>query len=383
MIKVKLREKPGRYIQLYYIDPLTRKEVTRSAKTVTRSEAYKAAALWEAELAAKGPSNGPLHWDSFRIRFEREHLSQLEPRSRHSYSNAMNRFEQLIGHPVDVKNISGSTLSEFLSKLSAVSGSRVTVANIMRHVKSALNWGHKIGLLATMPKFIMPRMPKQSLMHGRPITDAEFKRFLSACNKFENADSWRFLLRGLWCSGLRISEAVKLSWDSEPILVDLDGSRFPRLIIREQKSGKQEIWPMPPEFAELLGSVPMKERTGKVFKIGSEPGRIVSKIGEASKIRVNGSKFVSAHDLRRTFGTRWSFKVRPIILQRLMRHANITTTLKYYVDQDADDVSAELWKTVPASVPKKSTPRRLDQKHTLKKPVKTAHRRAVRKRDKT
>jgi hypothetical protein len=35
----------------------------------------------------------------------------------------------------------------------------------------------------------------------------------------------------------------------------------------------------------------------------------------------------------------WSATVQP-----LMRHKSIETTLKYYVDQDADDVADELWK---------------------------------------
>ena len=55
-------------------------------------------------------------------------------------------------------------------------------------------------------------------------------------------------------------------------------------------------------------------------------------------------KFASAHDLRRSFGTRWSSRVKPVTLQLLMRHKSIETTLKYYVDQDADDVADELWK---------------------------------------
>jgi hypothetical protein len=36
--------------------------------------------------------------------------------------------------------------------------------------------------------------------------------------------------------------------------------------------------------------------------------------------------------------------VKPATLQLLMRHKSIETTLKYYVDQDADDVADELWK---------------------------------------
>ena len=34
----------------------------------------------------------------------------------------------------------------------------------------------------------------------------------------------------------------------------------------------------------------------------------------------------------------------PAVLQKLMRHANINTTMKYYVNVEADEIAAELWK---------------------------------------
>ena len=54
-------------------------------------------------------------------------------------------------------------------------------------------------------------------------------------------------------------------------------------------------------------------------------------------------KFVSAHDLRRAFGTRWAKRVMTAVLTRLMRHASIQTTMVYYVDLDAADVADRLW----------------------------------------
>ena len=71
-----------------------------------------------------------------------------------------------------------------------------------------------------------------------------------------------------------------------------------------------------------------------------------SAIGRRAKVVVNKAegKFASAHDLRRSFGTRWASKVKPATLQLLMRHKSIETTLKYYVAQDADDVADELWR---------------------------------------
>jgi hypothetical protein len=77
-------------------------------------------------------------------------------------------------------------------------------------------------------------------------------------------------------------------------------------------------------------------------------------------------KFASAHDFRRAFGTRWARKLKPATLQLLMRHATIQTTMKYYVEIDADDVAAELWevwKTVP---PGCAPTRRLGQEKLLR-----------------
>ena len=58
---------------------------------------------------------------------------------------------------------------------------------------------------------------------------------------------------------------------------------------------------------------------------------------------VTVEKFATAHDLRRSFGTQWAKRVMPAVLKRLMRHAEIGTTMKYYVTIDADDVADEFW----------------------------------------
>ena len=41
--------------------------------------------------------------------------------------------------------------------------------------------------------------------------------------------------------------------------------------------------------------------------------------------------------------TRWAKKVMPAVLQRLMRHADIQTTMSYYVNIDATDIADGLW----------------------------------------
>jgi len=53
-------------------------------------------------------------------------------------------------------------------------------------------------------------------------------------------------------------------------------------------------------------------------------------------------QFAGAHSLRRSFGTRWASRVKPAVLQKMMRHASIQTTLEYYVELDTDEVGDQI-----------------------------------------
>jgi hypothetical protein len=65
-------------------------------------------------------------------------------------------------------------------------------------------------------------------------------------------------------------------------------------------------------------------------------------------------KYASAHDCRRSFGTRWAYRVLPQVLQQLMRHERIETTLAYYVELEATrtaDAVWEAWESASAGNP--------------------------------
>jgi integrase len=170
-------------------------------------------------------------------------------------------------------------------------------------------------------------------------------------------------LTGLWLSGLRLEESITLSWDADAqFAVDLSGRR-PRFKIKgeAQKSGQDELLPMTPDFAEFILQTPESERRGRVFRLNHAlrgtplaamaVSKLVTKIGKKARIIVNPAegKTASAHDLRRTFGTRWAKRVMPAVLRKLMRHASIETTMGYYVDLDVDDMADDLWASHPAT----------------------------------
>ena len=208
----------------------------------------------------------------------------------------------------------------------------------------------------------MPVRAKHSkLMKGRPITREETERMLESVPSIvgaKAAPSWRELIEGLWNSGLRISEALTLSWDTYAgFSVDMDG-RYPMFLIRadSEKGNQDRLLAMAPEFARQLKEIPEDQRRGRVFRLVgmkrdsvTDPdwaSKVICKIGRAAGVVVNKTpkvKFASAHDLRRSFGERWSQRVLPQVLMELMRHESIETTQKYYVGRNANRTAAALW----------------------------------------
>jgi integrase len=86
--------------------------------------------------------------------------------------------------------------------------------------------------------------------------------------------------------------------------------------------------------------------TGQGCPVGKAAGVVVKqreKLDDKGK-PVTVNQCASAHDLRRSFGFRWSRRVMPTILRELMRHESIETTMRYYVGQNAESTADELWR---------------------------------------
>jgi len=225
-------------------------------------------------------------------------------------------------------------------------------------------------------------------MKGRPVTAEEFERMLHKTATVVGqgaAESWQRLLRGLWWSGLRLSEALGLRWDGRQsgLVVDLGGRR-PMLRVPSEceKGNRDRMLPVAPEFAEMLLATPEAKRRGRVFRLVS-PGaarltpervsKLITMIGEAAGVVVRREtrwvtervksrdpetgkmvcralrvqrevpKYASAHDLRRSFGERWAVRVMPQVLTQLMRHESIDTTMRFYVGRNANTVADAAW----------------------------------------
>ena len=356
---------PGRALSLVFFDPVSGKKVAKSSGTTDWREAERLAGELEKELrAGRYAPASKITWEEFRKRYETEHVASLKPKTAEVVKGALNHVERHL-NPDKLVKLNAAALSTLQSKLRATGVKETTIASVLRHVKAALGWAVSIGMLPAVPKVVMPKGAKGRKMKGGGLVGEQFERLLMAVPRIRSQDSaaWVRYLNGLWLSGLRLRESVALSWDDEaPFAVDLSGRR-PRLRIKgeAQKSGKDELLPLTPDFGAFLLQTPEAERRGRVFMLNAANtgipltahcvGEIVAKIGRKAAVVVNKAdrKYATCHDLRRSFGTRWAKRVMPAVLQRLMRHEDIQTTMGYYVDLDVDEMADELWANHPAT----------------------------------
>src|SRR5262249_19254038 len=134
----------------------------------------------------------------------------------------------------------------------------------------------------------------------------------------------------------RREEAAALEW--EPTLkspwVDLARDRI--WLPAEFAKAVEDQWvPLDPQLREALESLP--RRGPKVFRFVSRTGRPLGLTGISERVislaKVAGVK-LSMHTLRKGFGCRYAGRVPAQVLQRLMRHADIKTTMAYYANVD-------------------------------------------------
>ncbi|WP_154899633.1 tyrosine-type recombinase/integrase [Gimesia maris] len=367
-----------------WVDPETERERWESTKTNIRRDAERIAGQTEKELN-EGTyfRRSVISWEDFRVRYETEVGVGLAEKTQQKIKTVFNYVETHI-NPKRLINVNETNISKMVKALREIGLEEITIKNSLGHLKAVLEWGKTQKLIAKVPDFPkFKRARSKKVMRGRPITLEELERMIQAIpevikypgksessqqRKAEIVASWEFYLWGLWWSGLRLEESLKLYWDNEEgICIDLDGE-YPMFRIRAEaeKGNKDRLLPMTPEFYEFLDQVPEDERTGPVFNpqamrrhkdrmLSTSVSNVVADIGEKANVMVGDKgkkdkktgerkpRFASAHDLRRAFGFRWSRRVKAFELKELMRHENIATTQEYYLEENAQDTARSIW----------------------------------------
>lgn len=366
-------------LYLRYTDPITGQDHEKSSGTPKMREALKRAGEWQRELEANGHTSSRVtRWADFRQDFFENYVNHRSIGYSKNVSSTFNKLEEVM-NPDQITRITTAWVKRFKTTVIREQYPPATVHKYMQHLKTAVKWAVEQGYLKSAPNYPAEKRHQakgKKLMKGRPISQEEFERMLAAVPKCfpefatateeqtqqraERIDSQKRLIRGLWLSGLRIGEALALTWDQWGdgirIQVDSDGDLFLLIDGDDQKNGVSQMYPVVDEFAKFLLMTPPEHRTGHVFNPCGRLGIVSRRVDTVSdwivqigckagvKVDVKTSKakrdsdktiFASAHDLRRSFGARWAMIVEPMVLRDLMRHGSVQTTEKYYVGINA------------------------------------------------
>jgi integrase len=311
-------------LMLQWIDPDTGKRRSKSAKTDDPDKAETARADLEYELnhgLLSEPSKMP--WEKFRELYEEEKLTGAREATLKKAGYVFDAFEEL-AHPRTLGTVCERTLSKYAAALREKGFRPATIQGHLAYLRAALRWAADQKLIPAAPKVVMPKVPKKKII--RKIVAEEFERLLAVAPD----DCWGAFLQTAWFTGMRRNEMLDMTWhsDSGTPWVDFKQSRI-WIPAAYNKSDADQWVPLHPELAEVLKA--RRQPRGRLFPLSESPREVSRKFTKLA--RKVGLK-ISLHDLRRSFGSRYAAAVPAPVLQRLMRHADIKTTLAYYTDVD-------------------------------------------------
>lgn len=195
--------------------------------------------------------------------------------------------------------------------------SQNSIASYFRHLKAFWNW-------MVSEKFYSENIVHSIKTNEKPIeviADDDFDKILKYF-KEHNLQQYR-IIKFLQLTGLRIGEATELKWE----WVNFDTKR---ILMKNIKGKRIEEFPLYPALWEFLNS--FREETGKIFNY---------KDGDSLKFWTKAMSKLEfkyrLHSIRKTFATKLVEKEISIFdAMKLLRHKNVSTTIKYYAAFDID-----------------------------------------------
>jgi integrase len=307
---------------------------------------------------ARGLRQDTFDWAAFAAWYEREHLSGLSGKSREAWHTTYRWLAKTV-RPRSIQDFTPAFVVRWQNAMRSAGLSQTSIDAYTARLRAALSWAVDMDVIREAPKIRKPKRGarKSKMARSRAVTAEEFDRILDAAEKVRPDDfaRWQRFLRGLWHSGFRLEELLRLSWSPRAAWTFDTSGKIPCIRIRgAQKSQKDQLQPITPEFWQLCCETPPDEQKGPVFPLPGpngqlskkRAGKIISRIGKEARVVTDPAtgKCATSHDIgRRAFTTRMEGTLSLAELQKWMRHASIDTTLTYYHHADAEALARKAW----------------------------------------
>jgi len=269
---------------------------------------------------ARPNTGGDTMWPVFVDHYKSNVLCHQSDKTQDSVEPMLDVLVRIIGDR-SIRQVARKELvNQLKDQLRKGQGSRskkprrtATVNAYLRTLRQLLMYAHhELGWLESKPRVTLLKEDRKNSAKGRPVTADEVEQMVAAAHHIcqYNPEEYELLIRGIYYSGLRLDEAMHLTFDdpSQIYLKSTDGSLVIVFPAEMQKNKTEEETATIPDFRQLVKS--MTRTTGFVFRPSKQDGRrgrpttqVVGRrltdIGRAAGITVNQQGgYAGAHSLR-------------------------------------------------------------------------------------
>lgn len=254
-----------------------------------------------------------------------DHITELwlfgRPEStQRAYITVVRKFLAFCLSLSEPKTLAEITIADLVEWVKTLSGKPATMARKIATIKSFISYAHKTGyvIFNVGAALRMPKVPNK--LHERIVEEEVMKEILEV--KGSSRDE--ILVRFLYASGVRVSEAMGLSWS------DITPGR---VVVVLGKGTKSRTIVVPNAMTDLLKTLrrPGDQNDSAVFK-NQRGGRLTSRGARGIVARMTGEagNQISPHFFRHAHATHSLERGAPIhLVQHSLGHANVATTNRY------------------------------------------------------
>lgn len=276
----------------------------------------------------------------------------LSPKTAEVYGWAISVLKDAFGRR-RVTELSPSDVARLVMKLQKGGSKAWTIRKILTPLSGAYNVAVRDGLVASSPvvKLLPHERPKGDQREKRCLSRAEIDSLLRSTLSQNGKDEslrWKALFSLLVFTGLRISEALALTWD------DITATD---VIVRKGKTKAAErAVLLIPDLKRLLAELRLSQPPGTPGVFVTSSGTPLSKRNALRALQAccerAGLPKYTLHELRHTFASVLiSQRELPTLVAKQMGHADPSITMKVYahlfdeqesVDQARDRLQAAM-----------------------------------------
>ena len=250
------------------------------------------------------------------------------PATQETYTRIVRLFFASVRKPLQTVN-----LTDLQAWRESLKGSAATQRTHIACVRSLFAFGVKLGYLRVSPAVMLDTPTVIQKQDTRVLSEADMVRLLDACQTPRETA----LVRVLYYSGARVSEALALTWqDVQPRKPDGAGAV---LRIRNGKGGKARQAGIKQTAYDALLAIRPETATPKDFVFATRAGtaldrhaahKLLKRVLSRAKLQDVTAEDVSCHWMRHTFATHSLAHGETVPnVQTQLGHSSPVTTMQY------------------------------------------------------